>query len=84
MGNSILEIKLTKRQREIVKKMQDGWGLFVGLSESGRVYQHVSKGYENDYFNVSVWNALRANGLIDQEQSHPFNWELTKLGESIK
>lgn len=79
------KIKLTKRQKEIIQKVRDGWVIIVGRSEdNGRIYQLVTKGYEDDRFNAQVWGALTKHELIDQQTSPPFNWELTPLGKTIE
>ena len=77
------KIKLTKRQAEVVGLMQDGWEFFTGLSEAtNRQYFLVSKGYDKEQFNASVFSNLLSKGIIYQEMQHPFNWHLTELGES--
>ncbi len=75
--------KLTPRQKQIVKKMQDGWRMLTGLSDTtGQPYYHVSKGYDNDYFKSNVFAALINKGVIYQESRY-FEYVLTGLGESI-
>lgn len=78
------KVKLTPRQREIVKKMQDGWRLIIIRSDStGSLIQYVSKGFENDFFNSTVFSALLSKGIIYQGYERPFEYILTKTGESI-
>jgi hypothetical protein len=78
------KIKLSKKQKEVVKLMQDGWILLVGQSETnGSVYQYVSKGYDRVDFNATVFYNLVGKGIVFQQQHHPFNYVLTSLGESI-
>lgn len=86
MDNSIKAkgVKLTKRQKEIIKKVQDGWILFNGVSEStGRIYYGITKGFDNIYFNATVWYNLLEKKLIYQEVRRPYDYHLTELGESI-
>lgn len=76
-------LKLSKKQKEIVKKMQDGWIMIMGASETtGRPYQLVSKGYENTYFNSTVFSALLSKNMIYQEPRF-HEWVLTETGENI-
>lgn len=78
------KIKLTKRQKEIIEKCREGWMLFTGRSEAtDRFFYGISKGYDNIWFNQTLWCNLFNKGLIHQQQSHPFNYELTELGETI-
>ncbi len=79
------EIKLTKKQKEIVKKMREGWVLMVGQSEtSGRIYQMVTKGYDRTYFNSTVFSNLLQKDIIYQQNSPPFDYILTDRGKTIK
>lgn len=76
--------KLTKRQREIVEKMRDGYMLIIGRNETnGGLYYLVTEGMHNIYFNATVFNSLVSKGLIYQESRSPYDWLLTKLGEEI-
>lgn len=78
------EIKLTQKQKQVVRLMQEGWGLFIGNSETnGRQYYNVSKEFTRVYFNATVFSNLLSKGLIYQEQRH-FEYVLTEIGESIK
>lgn len=78
------KIKLSKRQLEIVKKMQDGWVLFTGISETtNNQYFFISKGFDKDYFNATVFKHLLEKEIIYQEYEHPFDYILTSIGESL-
>lgn len=79
-----METKLTVKQKEIVKKMQSGWVLMVGQSETNSsIYQMVTKGFERIYFNSTVFSNLISKDMIYQQNHHPFDWVLTKKGEEI-
>lgn len=79
------KISLTKKQKEVVELMQNGWILLVGQSETnGRVYQYISKGFDNIYMNATLFSNLISKGMVYQQQRHPFDWVLTDLGESIE
>jgi hypothetical protein len=82
------DLKLTPKQKEIVKFMQDGYPLFTGISESnGRQYYMIggthNKGFGNTYFNTNVFGNLLSKKLIQQMKQHPYDWELTDLGDSL-
>jgi hypothetical protein len=75
--------KLTPKQKEIILKMNEGWMLSIGQSEStGSIYYCVSMGYENTYFRGDVFTALVNKNLIYQDTRPPFYYILTELGES--
>lgn len=58
---------LTKKQKEIINKMRDGWMLMMGQSETnGRIYQGITKGYDWVYFNATVFSNLINKGLVYQ------------------
>lgn len=76
---------LTVKQIEIVSKMRDGYGLFVGVSEmSGKHFQYISKGFHNIYFRADTFAKLINNGLIHQQNHRPYDWVLTGLGETCQ
>lgn len=81
-------VKVSKKQMEIIKYMQDGFPLLIGQSETtGRQYYMIASthnnGYGNTYFNAMVFTNLLYKGLIYQEMSPPFKYILTTLGKSI-
>jgi hypothetical protein len=72
--------KLTKRQLEIIRKMYEGWEMFVSKSDStGSIYYGISKDYDNDYFRGGVFSALTTGGWIYQGSNHYY--ELTTQAE---
>lgn len=78
-------MKITKRQKEIVKLMQEGYPLIIGLSETtGQPYYMIASthnnGYGNTYFNATVFSNLLAKKLIYQYKDQ---YELTPDGENI-
>jgi len=82
-------VKLTPKQKEVVKAMRDGHLLIMGQSEfSGKIYYMVAgtknNGYGNTYFNATVFSNLMKKEIIYQENAYPFNWKLTEIGETIK
>jgi len=77
------DVKLTKKQIEIIKKARDGYEFFIGTSEtSGRQHYYISKGFDNIYFRADTFTRLLHNKLIYQEQ-RTYYYELTELGETI-
>ncbi len=80
-------IKLTPKQKEIIKLMREGYPLMIGQSEfSGRQYYMIAsthnKGYDNTYFRADTFSHLLAKGLI-QFNNETFDYLLTKLGQTI-
>lgn len=83
------KIKLSPKQKEIIRYMRDGYPMLIGVSDtSGRNYYMVAgthnNGFDNTYFNVRVFSNLLKKGIVYQQFSHPFNWVLTDLGETIE
>lgn len=83
------KIKLSSKQKEVISLIRDGHPMLIGMSEtSGRNYYMVAStkngGFGNTYFNATVFSNLLSKGLIQQQLSHPFDWQLTELGETIK
>lgn len=82
------KIKLSDKQKEIVRLMQDGFPLMIGTSEtSGRQFYLIAsthnKGLGNTYFTARVFSALLAKGLIFFDNGS-FDYELTELGKTCK
>lgn len=82
------KIKLSAKQKEIVWLMQNGFPMMMGVDDfSGKHYYMIASthnnGFSNTYFNATVLGNLLDKKLIYQELSHPFEWILTELGESI-
>lgn len=67
------EVKLSKRQKEIVQFMRDGYIMLVGNSETtGRQYFMIAsthnKGFGNTYFNATVFSNLLKKKIIIQKR----------------
>lgn len=81
-------MKLTKKQKEIVRYMRDGLPLMIGVSEiTGRNYYMIAsthdKGYGNTYFNATVFSNLLQKGIIYFDNRNP-EYILTPLGHIVK
>lgn len=77
LANSGEKAKLTKREKEIVNKLNDGWEIFVGVSDyNGTVYYNLSKDFDNDYIRSDVFSNLIEKGVIYQNARGNY-WELT-------
>jgi hypothetical protein len=79
MDKQAANIKLTPRQKEVVKKLQEGW-VFITGSDFGAI---LSKGYENEQIRLNLFFNLVKKGIIWQEHEH-YNYILSDLGREIK
>lgn len=76
-------MKVSKRQKEIIHKMLDGYLLMIGQSETtGMPYYLVTKGYDNHYFNYTVFKNLLEKKLI-AEDYNTYDYVLTKLAYEL-
>lgn len=72
------EIKITPKMREIIKLIQDGWGLVT----TERTAQ-LSKEFTNIPIRLDVFWKLERAGLIDQIPPQ-WSFELTEKGKRLK
>lgn len=82
------KIKLSDKQKEIVKLMREGHPFMTGQSETtGRVYYLVASTHNNGLGNTYLTARVFGN-LLDKELIHfsnqSFDYELTELGETIE
>ncbi len=66
--------QISKKQLEIISKMNDGWIFIIGQSEiTGRQFYCISKGFDNIYFRSTVFSNLLNKELIYQSyDSHDY------------
>ena len=77
-------MKLTPKQKQLIKLMQDGYILLIGQRDTDNsTYYLVSKGYHNIYFRSDTFGHLYEKGLIYKENSRPFSWLLTTYAENL-
>lgn len=75
------KIKLTPKQKEVIKALQDDFILITGNDMKGA---DVAKGYL--YFHITnrvFWNLVDKGLIYQTGQEGHFNFELTPLGKSI-
>lgn len=82
MSKSTGDIRLTKKEREVVSDLQNGWSLITSSEHKG-AWVSKSKSDKQYHIHNGVFLRLVNKGLICQ--SPPFwNYELTRIGSTIK
>lgn len=61
--------KPTRRQKEVIEKMKDGWIVTVGIN-----YVMLSKGFDDEMINVKMFFNMVENKIIYQETRPPFDY----------
>ena len=74
---------LTKKQKEVVIDLQNGWSLVTNNEVKG-AWVSKSKADKEYHIDNGIFWRLVKKGLIYQQLSHPFNYVLTEQGKSIK
>lgn len=77
----MVKIKLTPKQKEVVKRLQNGYVLITDCDNIG-----AWVGSTKDQFYIGgrvFWNLVH-KGIIYQELGYPFNYVLTQLGKTIQ
>ena len=74
------EIRLTKKENEIIYLVQNGY-VFITGNDFGAF---ISMGYDNRKIRMDVWRSLLVKNLIFQNCNNHYQFDLTEKGKHIK
>ena len=76
-----VDVKLTNKQAAVIYCLQNGWCLITSNESKGA---WVAKDKFDFHINNGIFWRLVRKGLIAQQLGHPWDYVLTRLGETIK